>query len=63
MHEANLRTCLRNRFESETYERAEMATDCGQWDTAGWEIAGIQRAFKAASSDSDDAAEGGTALE
>jgi hypothetical protein len=63
MDEANLRSYLRNGFKSETFECADMATDCGQWDTAGWEIAGIQRAFEAASSNSDDAAEGGSALE
>jgi hypothetical protein len=63
MHEANLQSYLRNGFEPETYERAEMATDSGKWDTAGWEIAGILRAFETASCDSDDAAKSDTALE
>lgn len=39
-----------------------MATDCGQWDTAGWKIAGFQWAFVTASCDCNDAAEGGSAL-
>lgn len=62
MHEANVRGHFRNGFEAETYKRAEMATYCGQWNTAGRKIAGIQRAFETASADSHDAAKGGTAL-
>lgn len=63
MHETNSRGCLRDGFEAETCKRADMATDGAQRDTEGWEIRGIERAFVTASGDSDDAAEGGGALE
>lgn len=63
MHEADFGGCLRDGFETEGCERADVTADSGQWDTKGGEIGGVERAFVAASGDGDDAAEGGGALE
>ena len=61
MYEADLRSRFRNGFQSEAYERADMATNCPERDTVGWEVGRIQRAFETAFCDGNDAAEGGTA--
>ncbi len=63
MHEAHLRGRLCDRFEPETDERAKMATDSCEWDSAGRKIVGIQQAFETTSCDCNDAPKGGTALQ
>lgn len=63
MHEANLWSHLGGGFESKGYERADVAADRPEWDTAGREVGRVQLAFASASSDGNDTAEGGTALE
>ena len=59
MHEADLGSRPGDSFEAEANERAEMAADGGQRDTAGGEVAGVQRAFETAAADRNDAAERG----
>jgi hypothetical protein len=63
MHETDLGSRLRYGFEAQTFERAEVAADRMQGDTAGGEIGRVQRAFETTSADGDDAAEDGGALE
>ena len=61
MYEADLRSRFRNGLQSEAYERADMATDCPERDTGGWEVGRIQWAFETTFCDGNDAAESGTA--
>ena len=62
MYKAHLRRRLCDGFESETEQRADMAADRPEWDSAGGEVRWVNWAFETAFSDCDDAAEGGSSL-
>lgn len=63
MHETDLRGRSCHGLKSETDQRAEVPAEPRKWDAEGREIAWVERAFVAASSDGDDAAEEASALE
>lgn len=62
MHETDLRGRPCHGLKAETYQRAEVPAELKKWDTEGGEIGWVERAFAAASSHADDAAEGGSVL-
>lgn len=63
VHERHVRRCPCHCLKAKAYQCSEMASDLREWDAAGLEISGIERAFVAPSSNDDDAAESSGGLE
>ena len=63
MYEADLWSCFRNSLKPKADERAEVAADGGERDTAGLEVGGVNWSFKTASCNSDNTAQRRSMLE